>query len=209
MRVDRFRLAAVNRALKTACATAAVTFVIFCLVNLAVSPWVRSPDQDMELLRSTRADAALSRYGIDFFRRLYPDKSEAEIKKLLYQHSVLETIYEPFAEFRMPAIATDTLNNHEAGFRLIGPDQGPWPPDKNAYNVFVFGGSTTWGGGNMDGGDHPRLSAGNASGAGGYPAYQRLQFWCRCAFLHPRGDLLPEFAARADLYPTLQSSSMV
>src|SRR5262249_15912744 len=51
----------------------------------------------------------------------------------------------------MPAIATDTLNNHEAGFRLIGHDQGPWPPDKNVYNVFVFGGSTTWGGGNMDG----------------------------------------------------------
>jgi hypothetical protein len=151
MTVDRGKFAAFAESLKTACAISAVTFVIFCLVNLAVSPWVRSPDQDMELLRRSRADAALSRYGIDFFRQLYPDKSEADIKKLLYQHSVLETIYEPFVEFRMPAIATDTLNNHEAGFRLIGQDQGAWPPDKNAYNVFVFGGSTTWGGGNMDG----------------------------------------------------------
>ena len=150
MSLNRVKLAAFAESLKTASAIAALTLVIFCLVNLVAYPWVRSPEQNMDLLRRARADAALSRYGIDFFRRLYPDKSDAEIEKLLYQHSVLETIYEPFAEFRMPAIATDTLNNHEAGFRLIGPDQGPWPPDKYAYNVFVFGGSTTWGGGNMD-----------------------------------------------------------
>jgi len=150
MSLNRVKLAAFARSLKTASAIAAVTFVIFCLVNLVAYPWVRSPEQNVDLLRRARADAALSRYGIEFFRRLYPDKSDAEIEKLLYQHAVLESIYEPFVEFRMPAIATDTLNNHEAGFRLIGPDQGPWPPDKNEYNVFVFGGSTTWGGGNMD-----------------------------------------------------------
>jgi hypothetical protein len=148
---NRGKRAAFAESLKTASAIAAVTFVIFCLANVVAYPWVRSPAQDMDALRRTRADAALSRYGIDFFRRLYPAKSDVEIKNLLYQHSVLETVYEPFAEFRMPAIASDTLNNHEAGFRLIGQDQGPWPPDKNAFNVFVFGGSTTWGGGNMDG----------------------------------------------------------
>lgn len=147
----RSKLAALGAALKAASAIAAATLLLFCLVNAAVYPFVpQTASADLDALRRARADAALSRYGIDFFRRLYPGKSDADIEKLLYRHAVLETIYEPFAEFRMPAIATDTLNNHEAGFRLLGPDQGPWPPDKDALNVFVFGGSTTWGGGNMD-----------------------------------------------------------
>src|SRR4051812_23447101 len=113
---NRGKRAAFAESLKTASAIVAVTFVIFCLANVVAYLWVRSPEQEMDVLRRTRADAALSRYGIDFFHRLYPAKSEVEIKNLLYQHSVLETIYEPFAEFRMPGIATDTLNNHEAGF---------------------------------------------------------------------------------------------
>ena len=39
---------------------------------------------------------------------------------------------------------------HEAGFRLIGPGQGPWPPSRDAYVVFVFGGSATAGSGVSD-----------------------------------------------------------
>src|SRR5215470_8550531 len=105
MSLNRVKLAAFAESLKTASAIAAVTFAIFCLVNLVAYPWVRSPEQkrspeqNMDLLRRARADAALSRYGIDFFRRLYPHKSDAEIEKLLYQHAVLESIYEPFVEF--------------------------------------------------------------------------------------------------------------
>jgi hypothetical protein len=207
MSVDRGKFSALAEGLKAVGAIAAVTFVIFCSVNLAVYPWVRSPKQDMELLRRARADAALSRYGIDFFRRLYPDKSDAEIEKLLYQHAVLETIYEPFVEFRMPAIATDTLNNHEAGFRLIGPDQGPWPPDKNEYNVFVFGGSTTWGGGNMDAETIPaylqaalREQAGNDRinvynfGAGAHFSTQEVTYFQNLL----RSGFVPDFAVFID-----------
>lgn len=39
---------------------------------------------------------------------------------------------------------------HEAGFRLIGPGQGPWPPSQDAHVVFVFGGSATAGSGVSD-----------------------------------------------------------
>ena len=37
------------------------------------------------------------------------------------------------------------MNIHATGFRLIGRDQGPWPIDPKALNVFFFGGSTTLG----------------------------------------------------------------
>jgi hypothetical protein len=53
--------------------------------------------------------------------------------------------YEPFVEFRSSAYISPTLNIHSAGFRLIGPAQGPWPIDKNALNLFVFGGSMALG----------------------------------------------------------------
>ena len=39
---------------------------------------------------------------------------------------------------------------HDAGFRMIGPGQGPWPPSSDAYVVFVFGGSATAGSGVSD-----------------------------------------------------------
>ena len=34
-----------------------------------------------------------------------------------------------------------TINIHAAGFRLVGAEQGPWPPDPEAINVMVFGAS--------------------------------------------------------------------
>lgn len=39
---------------------------------------------------------------------------------------------------------------HRDGFRLIGPGQGPWPPAKDSFVVFVFGGSAALGSGVSD-----------------------------------------------------------
>src|SRR5262245_39945475 len=151
----RSSFAALASAARTGSLICMITLVLFCLVNVALLPWAGPGDQIENTLaadaaRRARADAALSRYGIDFYRRLYPGRSDPEIKRLLYEHSVLRTVYEPFVEFRMPAISYDTLNNHAVGFRILGKDQGPWPPVPDSFNVFVFGGSTTWGGGNLD-----------------------------------------------------------
>lgn len=46
------------------------------------------------------------------------------------------------------------INIASAGFRL-GSNQGPWPPDPSAFNVFVFGGSTVFGVGVEDGATIP------------------------------------------------------
>jgi hypothetical protein len=56
--------------------------------------------------------------------------------------------YEPFTEFREKAFrgmwGGTKVTVHEAGFREIR-DQRPWPPAANRKNIFVFGGSTTFG----------------------------------------------------------------
>jgi hypothetical protein len=126
--------------------------LLFVLTNLACA-WYAStlrPPAQQEPSARERADAVFAKYGKDFLKKLYPDKTEAEIKEIVYGQAVIRTSYEPFAEFRSPARMSAKYNIHEAGFRLIGEAQGQWPPNPNVLNVFVFGGSTTLGGGVED-----------------------------------------------------------
>jgi hypothetical protein len=95
--------------------------------------------------RRQEAQATFARYGLDYFNRVYPGKSESEIVELIQDQAKTAVVYEPFLEFKSSPYISPTLNIHSAGFRLIGPDQGPWPIDKGALNLFVFGGSMALG----------------------------------------------------------------
>jgi len=55
-----------------------------------------------------------------------------------------DIIYEPFTQFREKPFVGRYVNVHPAGFRP-GREQGPWPPEPAYFNVFLFGGSTTFG----------------------------------------------------------------
>ncbi|HZU99829.1 MAG TPA: SGNH/GDSL hydrolase family protein [Planctomycetota bacterium] len=57
--------------------------------------------------------------------------------------------FEPFTLFRERERQGRFVNVDPNGFRAVK-DQGPWPPDKSRLNVFVFGGSTTFGYGVAD-----------------------------------------------------------
>jgi hypothetical protein len=155
MALDRFPtsmaatkpFARVGRALRSVLLVAVNTFLLFVAANIAADLYLRRepPAIAKEERWRARGDAALARYGIDFYRRLYPDRSDEEIRQLLHDQPELPVAYEPFAEFRNVAVARPTLNIHQAGFRLVGAAQGPWPLDETSVNVFVFGGSTTAG----------------------------------------------------------------
>jgi hypothetical protein len=119
------------------------------LIALYLDVTAPPPPPDKPSARE-RGEAVLARQGMDVFRRVYPGKSDAEIRALVRGQAVLDTSYEPFAEFRSPALTEEGVTIHEAGFRMIGPEQGPWPLDPRALNVFVFGGSTAFGGGVND-----------------------------------------------------------
>ncbi|HJQ33070.1 MAG TPA: SGNH/GDSL hydrolase family protein [Pyrinomonadaceae bacterium] len=79
--------------------------------------------------------------------RVYPGLSREEIQTLLNEtYSPARAFaYEPFTEFRERPYAGRYVNVDAGGFRLTK-GQGPWPPDREKYfNVFLFGGSTTFG----------------------------------------------------------------
>src|SRR6185503_15185425 len=52
--------------------------------------------------------------------------------------------YEAFTQFCERPFHGRFVNVSENGFR-VSAQQGPWPPDADNFNIFLFGGSTTFG----------------------------------------------------------------
>jgi hypothetical protein len=52
--------------------------------------------------------------------------------------------YDPITQLRPRPLHGRFVNVEAGGFRRVR-DQGPWPPDRSLTNIFVFGGSTTFG----------------------------------------------------------------
>jgi len=65
------------------------------------------------------------------------------------EETVWPLAYEPFTMFKERRRASRWVNVDEDGFRMVK-DQGPWPHDPGGFNIFVFGGSTTFGYGVAD-----------------------------------------------------------
>ncbi|HZN57080.1 MAG TPA: hypothetical protein VFD71_03315 [Planctomycetota bacterium] len=80
---------------------------------------------------------------------LYPGLDRSEIDRLLEESWDRHYEFESHTLFRERPIAGRYFHVDPAGFRHIK-DQGPWPPDPRFLNVFVIGGSTTFGYGIAD-----------------------------------------------------------
>ncbi len=134
--------------------------LLFALVNVVTHIWLGSvsPIQahidrhvDMASMRDQlrRADPALL---AEAYQRDLDD-----IVAIIGDQTQVFPEYDAFVQFKMPAVATPTFNYDAAGFRRNRTDQGPWPPDDRAVNIFVFGGSTTMGSGVPDGETWPQF----------------------------------------------------
>jgi hypothetical protein len=86
----------------------------------------------------------LSRYGGDALQKAYPGWAREEVRTLVNETSHRHPSWEPFTGFKERASRGKYVNVDAAGFR-VSKDQAPWPPDPQRMNVFVFGGSTTFG----------------------------------------------------------------
>jgi hypothetical protein len=84
----------------------------------------------------------VARYG-PVLNQAYPGMSPEEILELLNESWPLPLEFEPFTQFQELPHTGKYVNVSEAGYRLTK-NQGAWPPDKTKFNVFLFGGSTTF-----------------------------------------------------------------
>ncbi|MFC1593744.1 SGNH/GDSL hydrolase family protein [Candidatus Omnitrophota bacterium] len=77
------------------------------------------------------------------FEDVYPNLNRNEINDLLGETWNRSLRYEPFTQFKESARKGTYVNVDESGFRHCK-DQAPWPPNQECFNVFLFGGSTTF-----------------------------------------------------------------
>lgn len=87
--------------------------------------------------------AVAMKYG-DKLLDVYPGMDRAKVDALLKETWSRPVRYEPYAHFMEQEHRGEHVNVHAAGFRHGGSSL-PWPPEANALNIFVFGGSTTFG----------------------------------------------------------------
>jgi lysophospholipase L1-like esterase len=91
----------------------------------------------------------LDKYGPAKLEAAYPERSREEIVSLLTETWGRPLIYEPYTQFTEAPYRGKYVNVADAGYRKVE-NQGPWPPAKENLNVFVLGGSTTFGYGVAD-----------------------------------------------------------
>ncbi|RXK54934.1 SGNH/GDSL hydrolase family protein [Oleiharenicola lentus] len=84
------------------------------------------------------------------FARVYPGMSADDIDRLQRESLGIRYVYAPFVEFAPKPVAGRFVNVNAAGYRE-GRAPAPWPPVREDFTVFVFGGSTTFGFGLPDG----------------------------------------------------------
>jgi hypothetical protein len=133
------------RALVTYCTTTATLIctaaLLLLLLNLAL-------DATLKI-----ASWSNRRLSIEHFS-LYGDRvyepyaglglSHQDVERLLIECFQRPVVFESFTQFRERPFDGQFVNVHQAGFRDSG-NHAPWPPTRDNVNIFVFGGSTTFG----------------------------------------------------------------
>jgi hypothetical protein len=120
--------------------------VMFLVVNIGLAIYYGFTDR---FFPAPKNIPVLSTYSEQTLKRAYPEISDDVLRELLLENWTRPHGYAPFTQFAEPPFSGKYVNVHEAGFRHVA-DQGPWPPEAEAYNVFFFGGSTTFGYGLSD-----------------------------------------------------------
>jgi len=113
------------------------TFLLFVALNLILMVvfYFRGPEP---------GTLRLPNYSEAALRVVYPDLGRAEREELLRETWLRTFDYEDFVLFKERPFRGKYVNVNEAGFR-ISPNQGPWPMEPTNLNIFVFGGSTSFG----------------------------------------------------------------
>lgn len=127
------------------------TIMLFAIVNAVAALVLWRQDARAQATGPTTYERAwlIDGYGLDTLARNYPGMSRADLVTLLHETSNWYQAYEPFTIFRPQERHDRFITISAEGFRPV-PGQAAWPPAPNAFNVFLFGGSTMMGAGVPD-----------------------------------------------------------
>ncbi len=120
------------------------TFVFVAILNIGL--WGIFKIQESF---SSTSNPVSRKYGNPILKKVYPDLNEKTMEKLLNETWSRKYIYEAFTQFKERPYSGTYVNVDLNGFRITK-NQGAWPLNGNNFNIFIFGGSTTFGYGVKD-----------------------------------------------------------
>lgn len=143
----RFALEKISRLYRDIAVIFLNTVLLLIVFNLIVAPFVSRARKSHK--KPAQHAWLIEKYGFDRLAVAYPGWKRKDLRQFLVETSNWEDEYEPFTQFRQKPRHDRWITIDDNGFRPV-PDQAPWPPSPDRYNVFVFGGSTTMGSGVPD-----------------------------------------------------------
>jgi len=96
------------------------------------------------LLSPQNGNPVTGKYSSPALKKIYPQLNDEGINDLLLETWSRPYLYETFTLFKEAPYRGHYVNVDKEGFRLTK-NQGPWPPEAKNLNIFLFGGSTTFG----------------------------------------------------------------
>ncbi len=96
----------------------------------------KSHDADKTPLRYKKSNEALE--------KLFPKLTQHQINELISDSRRILQEYDSYTQFKEAPYKTRFVNVDSNGFRH-SVNQGPWPPQRNDFVIFFFGGSTSFG----------------------------------------------------------------
>ncbi len=127
----------------------AVLFAVVLGMGMAIF-WLYPPAKKSEApslifqLSSLEKNTIQAKYRDVDFTKFYPGVDAAIIDEIQRQCFATRFVYEPFVQFKPMAVNHQHVTISRNGYRL-GSEEQPWPIESSNFNVFVFGGSTTFG----------------------------------------------------------------
>jgi hypothetical protein len=117
--------------------------LLLLVVNLLAGMWVAADKAARKSASDRPGTAAYMGYR-PCLDPVYPGLDRNQIEKLIQESRAQSFTYDPYCQFRDRPFHGTYYNVEAPGFRVVK-DQGPWPPSKHRFNIFVFGGSTIFG----------------------------------------------------------------
>jgi len=129
------------------CVAVVFTNVLLLIIGLNVLAWVILEAGQWKKKEST---TPYKFRGYDqSLQAVYPGYTDEQIDKICKDTRRLHMQYEPFLQHKEAPFQSEFINVDARGFRNTK-NQAAFPPDKSEVNIFLFGGSTTFGYGVSD-----------------------------------------------------------
>lgn len=128
--------------------TVVSTVIALLLANALAEAYLRSNPQILmsEADRINENTRAIREAMIppDKAKLWYDVKDASEVKPMWGEFYTAGAVFQSYVHFRSRTLVGRYYGVTDAGYRMVR-DQGPWPPDPKNFNVFFFGGSTSFG----------------------------------------------------------------